>query len=149
MKSRQGGFSLVEVLVTMLLMSIGLLGIAGIITTSLRNNQSSYAQSQASLLANDIVERMRANRAVAEKSSAPYALGLTATAPTGSSVPETDLREWRTLLSQSMPSGTGSVAFDTTSGDVTVTIQWDDSRSTSDGSTVGLTNQTLVLETHL
>ncbi len=58
----QQGFSLIEVMVTMLIVSIGLLGIAGIIMTSLKNSQSSYGRSQATLLANDIIDRMRANR---------------------------------------------------------------------------------------
>ncbi|MFZ3288159.1 MAG: type IV pilus modification protein PilV, partial [Telluria sp.] len=69
---RQQGFSLIEVLITMLIVSIGLLGIAGIIVTNLKHNQSSYARTQASLLVSDIVDRMRANRAAAETAPSPY-----------------------------------------------------------------------------
>ena len=56
MKTRkQTGFTMLEVLVTMVIVSFGLLGIAGIIANGLKNNQGSYARSQASWLANDIV----------------------------------------------------------------------------------------------
>jgi type IV pilus assembly protein PilV len=55
------GFTLIEVLVTLLIVAIGLLGLAGLQVTGLRSNLSSEARSQASLLANDIIERMRAN----------------------------------------------------------------------------------------
>lgn len=149
MKARQRGFSLIEVLITMLLMSIGLLGIAGIIATNLKNNHGAYARSQATLLANDIVERMRANRAAAEKAASPYAIAIGAEPGTGTDIPTADVREWRALLAASLPSGTGAVAVDADTRDVTVTIQWDDSRTTGDGVTIGKTDQTMIMETHL
>jgi type IV pilus assembly protein PilV len=55
------GFTLIEVLVTIVVVSIGLLGLAGLQINGLRANMSSEARSKATLLANDIVERMRAN----------------------------------------------------------------------------------------
>lgn len=55
------GFTLIEVLVTIIIVSIGLLGLAGLQIGGLRANMSSEARSKATLLANDIVERMRAN----------------------------------------------------------------------------------------
>jgi len=60
------GFSMLEVLVTMVIIAFGLLGVAGIIANGLKSNLSSYGRSQASWLANDIIDRMRANRATAE-----------------------------------------------------------------------------------
>jgi len=57
----QKGFTLVEVLVTIVVVSIGLLGLAGLQINGLRANMSSETRSKATLLANDIVERMRAN----------------------------------------------------------------------------------------
>jgi len=57
----QRGFTLIEVLVTIVVVSIGLLGLAGLQISGLRANTSSEARSKATLLANDIVERMRAN----------------------------------------------------------------------------------------
>ncbi len=55
------GFTLVEVLVTIVVVSIGLLGLAGLQINGLRANMSSETRSKATLLASDIVERMRAN----------------------------------------------------------------------------------------
>jgi len=55
------GFTLIEVLVTIVVVSIGLLGLAGLQIDSLRANMNSETRSKATLLANDIVERMRAN----------------------------------------------------------------------------------------
>ena len=58
---RQSGFTLVEVLITIVVVSIGLLGVAGLQISGLRANMGSEARSKATILANDIVERMRAN----------------------------------------------------------------------------------------
>lgn len=146
---RQQGFSLLEVLITMLIVSFGPLGIAGIIITSLKNNQSSYARSQASLMVNDIVDRMRANRSSAEASPSPYNLALTAT-PSGAGIATDDLTEWRATLASNLPSGTGSVAVDDATRKVTVTVQWNDSHGTADTAHgVGLSTQQVALETRL
>ncbi|MDB5934948.1 MAG: pilV [Massilia sp.] len=146
---KQAGFSLLEVLITMLIVSFGLLGIAGIVITSLKNTQGSYARSQASLLANDIIDRMRANRAVAEAAPSPYNLTLTAD-PTGTGVVFDDLDQWRSALRTSIAAGTGSVNVDATSKKVTVTVQWDDSHATADTAHgVGSSAQQVVVETRL
>ncbi len=55
------GFTLIEVLIAMLVLAVGLLGLAGLQATSLRNNQSAYNRSQATQLAYDLADRMRAN----------------------------------------------------------------------------------------
>lgn len=55
------GFTLIEVLVTIVVVAIGLLGLAGLQISGLRANTSSEARSKATLLATDIIERMRAN----------------------------------------------------------------------------------------
>lgn len=55
------GFTLIEVLVTVVVLSIGLLGLAGLQISGLRANMGSEARSKATFLANDIAERMRAN----------------------------------------------------------------------------------------
>lgn len=57
------GFSLIEVLVALAIMSFGMLGIAALQVTGVRANQGAYLRSQATLIANDLAERMYANRA--------------------------------------------------------------------------------------
>lgn len=142
---KQFGFSMLEVLVTMIIVSFGLLGIAGIIANGLKNNQGSYARSQASWLANDIVDRMRANRAVAEgASTSPYNLAIGTAAAVGTSVVAIDLTSWRSALAAALPAGTGGVSLDSTSKKVTVTVQWDESRI-KDGSAT----QQFIVETKL
>ena len=57
----QSGFSLLEVLVALLILSIGLLGIAGLQVTSKRSNFEALQRTTATMLANDILERIRGN----------------------------------------------------------------------------------------
>ncbi|MFQ6023812.1 MAG: type IV pilus modification protein PilV [Acidiferrobacterales bacterium] len=59
---RQCGFSLIEVLVALLVLSIGLLGLAGLQTLGLKFNTQSYQRTQAVLNAYEIIDRIRANR---------------------------------------------------------------------------------------
>ena len=61
-KYRSQGFTLIEVLIAIIVLSIGLLGLAGLQLTSLRNSNSAYTRSQAVILSYDIVDRIRANR---------------------------------------------------------------------------------------
>lgn len=61
--TRQSGIGLIEVLVTVFILAIGLLGIAGTQLMSKRANYEATQRTTATLLANDILERMRANSA--------------------------------------------------------------------------------------
>lgn len=144
---KQKGFSLLEVLITLVIISFGLLGIAGVIVNSLKNNQSSYSRTQASVLANDIIDRMRANRTIAETAPFPYNLALSG-APSGSGVVLDDLTEWRASLAAAMPSGTGSVTLDGATKKLTIVVQWNDARA-SGGATFGLGSQQITVETRL
>jgi type IV pilus assembly protein PilV len=118
---RQSGVSLIEVLVAVVVLSIGLLGLAGLQASGIRVGQSSILRSQAAQLAYDMVERIRVNQAAA----ASYEIALAATAPSGTSTAALDLQDWRRRL-QSLPGGTGSVAVAGTA--VTIVVQWDDVR---------------------
>ena len=60
-KRCQAGFSLLEILITMVVLSIGLLGVAGMQVNGLRNNHAAYTKTQATNLALDMAERIRAN----------------------------------------------------------------------------------------
>ncbi len=59
--TREHGFTMLEVLVAILVLSLGLLGLAGLQTMGLRNNTASTQRTIATLLAYDIADRMRAN----------------------------------------------------------------------------------------
>jgi type IV pilus assembly protein PilV len=139
------GFTLIEVLVTMAIVSCALLGVAGIIVSGMKANLGSQSRSQATWLANDIIDRMRGNRGTAEDVSAPYNIAVTDPDPADTAtIPKQDLVAWRTALRSALPSGTGGVSIDAATKKVTVTIQWDDSRIVG-----GLANQKFVVESRL
>lgn len=124
---RQSGFTMIEMLVAVLVVSIGLLGIAGMQAIGLQNNHGAYTRSQATFLAYDMIDRMRANELVARGGS--YDIVYTDTAPSGTSVSETDLRQWLTNLAQTLPQGDGEISVSST-GQVIVKVRWLDDRVT-------------------
>ena len=141
---KQNGFTLLEILVTMLIITFALLGLAGIIASGLKNNQSSYSRSQASWLANDIIDRMRANRATAEGVGLPYNVEFGFSAPGTPDVPGEDLTAWHDALVAILPAGTGRVNIDAGTRKVIIVVRWDDSRGSR-----GDTLQEFKVETRL
>lgn len=121
---RISGMTLIEVLVAVLILSIGLLGLAGLQTLSLRSNHSAYLRSQATILAYDIADRMRANRQSAL--SGWYNIELEEAASSDTSIAATDLKEWKAALSTVLPAGDGSITVN--DGNVTIIVAWDDER---------------------
>lgn len=126
-KGTQHGFTLIEVMVAVVVLSMGLLGLAGLQATGLRHNQSASFRSTATVLAYDITDAMRANRPAARDGK--YEMQITASKPTGSTIPEKDLNNWLSELELRLPAGDGSVSV--SSDIVTVTVQWDDTRGVS------------------
>ncbi len=61
-RSNAQGFSLIEVLISTLVLTVGILGVAAMQMVSLQTNQGAYMRSQGTLLAMDMLDRMRANR---------------------------------------------------------------------------------------
>ena len=78
----QSGLTLIEVLIAVVVLAIGLLGIAGLQSAALSNNLISYQYTQASTLAQSMIERMRANREGVR--SGAYAIAANATPPVAS-----------------------------------------------------------------
>lgn len=131
MRRDETGFSLIEVLVTALVLSIGLLGLAALQATSLRQNQNAHFRSQATLRAYEIMDRMRANKTVATTGGYDRALGAAkpaqscATTCTASQMAQADLKEWLDAL-QTLPGGDGLVSV--TAGLATVQVRWTEDR---------------------
>lgn len=142
--SAEAGFTLIEVLVTVVVTSLGLLGFAGMLASSVASNREAYMRSQATLLSYHIVERMRANRPAVLLGA--YTVSLNDT-PTSGSVAGDDLVGWRTLLSNYLPAGTGSVSADG-NGNVTVLIQWS-SRSDNAADADGVENRQFTSQSRL
>lgn len=134
MKNRPStqGFTLIEVLIALVILAVGLLGMATLTMTSLQSSQSAYLRSQASLLASDIIERMRANRAHAvssddyeqsEGSTSPTAPSCSACTPEQQA--ERDLAQWRAALENGIPGATA--AIERTGNEYQISISWAES----------------------
>ena len=68
----QSGFSMIEVLVSLIILMVGLLGLAGLMAQSQRAQMDSYQRVQALIIAKDMVARINANRAVAANLTTCY-----------------------------------------------------------------------------
>ncbi|MFN2308477.1 MAG: type IV pilus modification protein PilV [Gammaproteobacteria bacterium] len=120
---RARGVSLIEILITVLVLAIGLLGLAGLQATSLRNNQGAYTRTQATYLAYEIADAMRANITVARAGG--YNLGF-GDAPAGGGIVGDDLTAWRDRVIALLPGGEGAISQ---AGNIfTISVRWDDSR---------------------
>jgi type IV pilus assembly protein PilV len=119
------GFTLIEALVALLVLSIGLLGVAALQLTALQNNNNALFRSQATYLAYDIADRIRANRSAALAGGYVVSYGA---APTGTTVERNDIRAWKTMLGATLPAGDGSIAINAATGAATISIRWDDSK---------------------
>lgn len=140
------GFTLIEIMVAIFVLAIGLLGLAGLQTTSLKNNHSAQQRTEAIIQIYNIIDRMRINKNVAKAGGYDLALGAATPTPAVPPAPtpleDLDRKAWRDILAAALPGGTGSIS--TTAGITTITVQWDDSRG-SQGSNV----QQFVISTEL
>lgn len=112
-RRRERGFSLVEVLVAMLVLAIGLLGLAALQTQGVRFNHDAYVRSSATTLAYDIVDKMRLNRDnVASYTTAnfpgpPYDCAGDNAKTVGAA---NDLECWLAGITNSLPEGGATIA---------------------------------------
>ncbi len=129
----QRGVALIEVLIAFLILSVGLVGFSALQVRAVKATQSSLQRNDAAMLANFILESMRANKAAAIDPALPYNLTTrTCTAPdANTSLARADLVAWFSALKTAL----GNVA--STCGDITcniggvctVNVYWDDSRA--------------------
>ncbi|MBI3546356.1 MAG: type IV pilus modification protein PilV [Gammaproteobacteria bacterium] len=131
------GFSLVEVLVALLVLSIGLMGLAALQTTSLQYNTGSYFRTQATFLAYDILDRMRANSgAIADSNGNGYdqpsstavtiPVNCDTTPCTSAQLASYDVRKWYDRAVAMLPNAANTpptISIDAAKK-VTITIRW-------------------------
>ena len=120
------GFTLIEVMVAVLVLAIGLLGLAGLQATAVRSNDSALMRSQATILAYDMSDRMRANRQAAL--GALYDLCSTNVDSAGcTGTAKTDLQEWSAALARGLPFGAGRITRGAGNA-FTITVLWNDNQ---------------------
>ena len=130
----QHGFSLVEVLIALAVLSIGLLGLAALQTVSLKAGHDSYQRTQATMLAYDMVDRMRANPlALAAGKYNTVAVGTNpgstdcvSTSCTTDQLADYDIRSWHSILAAKLSQGQGAITTVTSAGvsTRTITVSW-------------------------
>lgn len=147
------GFSLIEVLVALFVLSIGLLGLAAMQTMALTADQGGYLRSQAVILAYDLLDRIRANPLGMANSMAnenydqtpfptSYPTDCTTAACSYSDLATYDLVKWKGNVTNMMPSGNGTISV--VGGSFTITITWDD-RSNPDSAAQSFSNTVRLL----
>lgn len=146
------GFSMIEVLVTLLIISLALLGTAGLQAYSMRLSQGGQFRTQAVFLAADLAERMEANKPAAvagnyvvAQSSVPSAVNTTCL--DGACAPAVmatfDLSQWENAIAATLPQSSWTVA-QTVIGNpttYTITVSWVDRRSDTNNAAFDNTSQ--------
>lgn len=121
-QQRQRGVALLEVLIAFFILSIGLLGLAGLQIKAVQFNQSSYQRSQAMAAAYDMLDRMRLNRTVAAANGYNTG-GWLNTHATSANIVDIDLSDWLVNISGNFPDGEGFIDCDV--NDIcTVSVRW-------------------------
>ena len=138
--SAQRGIGLIEVLVTLLIMSTSLLALAALQTKSLQFNQGAYFRSQANIYAYDILDRIRINtsrlsdvREKISKYTVEKAAFVESTPPT-ESMSAIDLYHWRKNIASSLPNGKGAIDCDDDERICEITIEWDELNNSDEDS---------------
>lgn len=125
-KNTNSGFTLVEVMVAVLVLSVGLLGFAALQTRGLRLNHDALIRTQATFLANDIMDRMRTYDVATVGAFSATASGEDCD-PAVSTITN-DLNCWGELVSAALPSGTGAITL-ISGTQYLVTLSWSDRES--------------------
>ncbi len=148
--TRESGFTVIEVLVSLLVLSVGMMGLASLQVVGLQNTQGGAQRTQASFLAYDITDRMRSNTAAvttggydyvgepgAAQGNAVACIGVAANC-SAAQLAAFDLAQWQTLLGTYLSNGFGTIATvdNGTTTDVTVTVQWADAYTVADGNEI-------------
>lgn len=121
LRTREAGFSLIEVLVSVVIMTLGLVGASMTLMNTVNNASNTEISERATQLAYEMMDAMRANRINA--SSYVTAYGTTPPSSTAT-VANMDLKSWLTTLQQ-LPGGDGKIEKpSTTSDEYLVTVRY-------------------------
>ncbi|GHD74848.1 type IV pilus modification protein PilV [Luteimonas padinae] len=131
---KQRGATMLEVLITVLILAIGLLGVAAMQMMALRNSQQSHQQSMATIFSYSILDSMRANVDAARNGD--YNVTRLCTAPVNTAtLAQKDQAYWLAALKAQLGSGACG-AINCQGGDCTASVSWTDSRGGNDSGLV-------------
>jgi len=128
---------MLEVLVTMLIIAVGLLGLAGLQVKGLQANHAAYLRTEATERAYDMADRMRANIKGVDAgdynnlSGTPTDPGCITTDCTPKQLADYDVRQWNLDNARLLPLGAGAVCLDSTPDDGTPTAPACDGNGTA------------------
>lgn len=125
----QRGFSLVEVLIALVILSVGMLGIAGLYVQSLQAGRTSLFRHNAVTLAGDVADRIRANpraRVAYQGGGADHGCVATGTDCSEVQMAAHDILLWRAQADGTLPDGDVTVGFDDTvfPPEYTISVDW-------------------------
>jgi len=138
--------TLIEILVAIVVLSIGLLGLAGLQLRGIQVNQGSIYRWQAAELTEDIADRMRSDSTSAKNN----AYAMNGVAPTGgSSGTQAAIADWWNRVQTQLPGGSAVIApfvpdaAPSTGGSITVTVSWVDTRAQAGAGVSSVNNPTV------
>lgn len=129
------GFTLLEVMIALLIFSVGLLGLAGLQASGMQSNKTADLRSIALFMAHDMAERIRSNSRgttgdydaiVTGVPAEPTNCITTQSCTASADIANWDVFEWQTGLSNLLPSGRGTVTRSVATGSLTITVMWDE-----------------------
>jgi type IV pilus assembly protein PilV len=131
-RKRQSGFSLVEVLITLVIMSVGMLGIAGLYVQSMQAGRTSMFRHHAVTLAGDVADRIRANPRAAiayiDPVGADNSCVLGGLDCTPAQMAANDVLLWKAQAADTLPGGDVTVVFAAAVGAIPpsyqITVTW-------------------------
>jgi len=123
MKNKNQGYTLIEVLIAVIILSIGLLGIKGIQTKTQQFNREAYFNTQATFFTHDILERARANPKglnagfYNNPSNTEHSTCYSVSGCSTQEMAENDMYEWKQVISNTLPGGNAHICIDSTPDD--------------------------------
>ncbi len=141
-KNSQRGVTLVESMIALLVISVGLLGIAALQITAMKQNTSSLNNSQAVWVAYNMSDRIRANISQFDNykgidTNTGYSQDCMSTTCSNAQMLVADAQDWTTLV-QALPGGRGMIVGPiATPNVINVTVMWDDEGTGATGTACG------------
>jgi type IV pilus assembly protein PilV len=137
---QQHGVSLIESIIALLVISIGLLGIAAMQVTAMKQNASALHHSKAVWAAYDMADRIRANFGQFDiydgiDTTTAYNQNCTTGVCTAAEMTVSDAQEWSSIVAD-LPSGRGTIT-NPNANEILIRVMWDDEGNGATGITCG------------